>query len=180
MVIHITGRDARWVGLAYVVSTFSKDQSTKVGAVVVGRDPRLVAFGYNGFPPGIADDHRLDHRHLKYRLIQHAERNALDNAQFDLCGATLYVTMMPCSECAKSIVTKGICRVVCPPPDTHLRGDRKDWAEDANWTSSIFSEAGTQLDYYDPNQIDQAIGPIAKMLDQFRAGGELGLEVETL
>jgi dCMP deaminase len=105
--------DRRLMGLARFVSMWSKDPSTKVGAVVVGENRRNIAVGYNGFPPGIRDSHeRFVDRDMKYKLTQHAERNVLDNAQFSLGGATLYVTLPPCTECAKSIVSKGIFRVV--------------------------------------------------------------------
>lgn len=47
--------------------------------------------------------------------VQHAERNAMDFAGkhgISLEGATMYVTLEPCVECAKSIITTGIKRVV--------------------------------------------------------------------
>src|SRR5271169_4441773 len=108
---------ARWFALAEHVATWSKDPCTKVGAVIVGRSRRQVALGYNGFPEGIADtEERLHDKETKLRLTLHAERNALDNAAFNLRGATLICTMFPCLECAKSIVGKGIERVVAPAP----------------------------------------------------------------
>ena len=130
----------RYFALAEHVASWSKD-STGVGAVVVGNDPREIALGYNGFPPGIGDtlERRTD-RATKLKLTQHAERNVLDNARFDLRGACLVVTMFPCSECAKSIVSKGIERVICPPPV-----DREPWATDAAWTQLLFEEAGIKL-----------------------------------
>lgn len=137
----MTDWDRRHFELAEHIATWSHDPSTKVGAVVVGRDRRKVAFGYNGFPPGIRDDARLLDRSVKYRLTQHAERNALDNTHFDLTGGTLIVTMFPCEECAKSIVSKGIVRVVCPPPI-----DREPWATSCGWTRLLFAEAGIVID----------------------------------
>ena len=123
------------------VSSWSKDPSTKVGAVIVGKDKSEVAVGYNGFPPGVEDLwERLHNRPVKYRFTQHAERNVLDNARFDVQGGTLYVTMFPCSECAKSIVSKGIKRVICPCPP-----DREPWAEDSLYSKIMFCEAGVDL-----------------------------------
>ena len=109
--------DQRFMQLARFWSQNSKDPSTKVGAVIVGRDKREDCMGYNGFPPGIADDDRLKERETKYPLMIHAERNALDNARFDTRGATLYATLAPCCGCASSIISKGIKIVVCPKPD---------------------------------------------------------------
>lgn len=132
----------RYFELAQHVAQWSKDPSTKVGAVVIAKDRRQIALGYNGFPPGIADDDRLHDRPTKYPLIQHAERNVLDNAQFDLNGATLVATMHPCTECAKSIISKGIVRVMCPPPP-----DRPPWAEEARIAREILDEAGVRVIY---------------------------------
>lgn len=112
---YLTKWELRLTALAYHVSRWSQDPTTKVGCVIRGRDPRHLVVGYNGFPPGIADDARLLNRSTKHMLIQHAERNALDNATFDTQGATLVTTRWPCHECAKSIISKGITCVVCPP-----------------------------------------------------------------
>lgn len=142
----LSSRDLRYWRLAAHVASWSKDPSTKVGAVLVGVDPRMVALGYNGFPPGISDSpERLEDRPTKYKLIQHAERNVLDNAYFPTKGATLYCTQIPCSECAKSIVSKGIVRVVCPPPPT-----REPWASDCRWAVEMFEEVGILLDVVEP------------------------------
>ena len=138
----MTDWDARLIKLAQHVAQWSKDPSTKVGAVLVGRDRRSIALGYNGFPPGIADTpERLNDRETKHHLVQHAERNVIDNARFNPRGGPLYVTFFPCSECSKSIVSKGISRVVAPPPSENL-----PWSEDAIWTHMILSEAGIELD----------------------------------
>ena len=70
---------------------FSKDPSTRVGAIAVGTSNNQVAWGYNGLPPGIADTpERLENREVKYALTLHAEENALANAPFAV--RTLYVT----------------------------------------------------------------------------------------
>lgn len=131
----------RYMDLAHHVAQWSKDPSTRVGAVVVGIDRREIALAYNGFPPGIADtEERLADRPTKYRFTQHAERNALDNARFDLRGSTLAVTLHPCSECAKSIVSKGVRIVLCPPI---AEGSR--WWQEAEWGAQIMREAGVQI-----------------------------------
>jgi dCMP deaminase len=109
--------DERFLALAQFWNQNSKDPSTRVGAVIVGRDKREVTLGYNGFPPGVPDDDRLTKRETKYPLMIHAERNALDNCRFDTQGSTLYATLAPCCGCAASIISKGIKRVVCPEPD---------------------------------------------------------------
>lgn len=138
-------RDTRMMGLAHYVARFSKDPRTKVGSVVVGDDNRKIAIAYNGFPPGIADDHRLLDRPTKYALIQHAERNALDNATFDLRGATLYTTVYPCAECAKSIVSKGVKRVVTHPAPEPLPDSDVDFRRSVTLASQIMAEASVEV-----------------------------------
>lgn len=131
--------------LAEHVATWSKDPTTKVGCVIRGRDPRDMVIGFNGFPPGIADDERLFDRPTKHMLIQHAERNALDNARFDLRGATLVTTRFPCHECAKSIISKGINCVVSPPRAATAAGTDPIWAESSRVAAELMLEAGVQI-----------------------------------
>lgn len=108
----------RFYDLAFNVSTWSKDPNTKVGAVIVNDSKQVLGIGYNGFPRGINDDPELyKDRVKKHSLVVHAERNALDNSFTDVSGATMYVTLFPCNECAKGLVQKGIRRVVTPRPD---------------------------------------------------------------
>lgn len=140
-----TSWTTRYMALArFWADSCSKDPSTKVGAVLVGKDRRDIALGYNGFPPGIEDTpERLDNRAIKYRLVQHAERNVLDNARFDTEGATLYVTLFPCCECAKSIISKGIKRVVAP---SFGLGEAR-WYETMAASQAILEEAGVSIDF---------------------------------
>lgn len=129
------------MGLASHVAAWSKDPSTKVGAVIA-REKRVLSLGYNGFPKGVWDSReRLENRELKYKLVQHAERNALDQAETSVEGATLYTTMQPCGECAKSIVQRGIKRVVT----LHNEGVRERWKEEWDVASVLFVEGGVEL-----------------------------------
>lgn len=117
----------------------SKDPSTKVGAVIVNPHNHVVSLGYNGFPKGVEDsEERLNDRDTKIRFVQHAERNALDNSDVPVRGCTMYVTLKPCSECAKSIVQKGITEVVYRKPN---RPDTFGW----DLTDIIFQEAGIKI-----------------------------------
>ena len=128
------------MALAEHVATWSKDPSTQVGCVIVDKQNRVVSLGFNGFPRGVKDDAlRYADRETKLLFVAHAERNALDNAPLSVEGCTLYSPLLPCNECAKSIIQKGIKKVISyAPPE-----DRPHF----NWdiTRKMFQEAGVQL-----------------------------------
>jgi len=130
----------RFMAMAEHVATWSKDPSTQVGCVIVDKQNRVVSVGFNGFPRGIKDlAERYNDKETKYLFVAHAERNALDNAPLSVEGCTLYSPLLPCNECAKSIIQKGITKVVSYEPTE----DRPY----LNWdiTKQMFLEAGVQL-----------------------------------
>lgn len=136
--------DRRFLALAQHFTQWSKDPSTKVGAVIVGPDSkRQICHGYNGFPEHEPDDHRLHIREEKYRLVYHAERNAIQNALFNTRGSTIYVSHVPCADCAKRIAAAGIVRVVAPKMTNEFTERWKTSIEDA---SKILSDAQVILD----------------------------------
>lgn len=134
----------RFLQLAKLVASWSKDPSTQAGAVIVDPDNRVVSVGYNGLPRGIADDpQRYADREVKYKLIVHAERNALLFARRDVAGCTLYTTpFQPCSVCAGLVIQSGITRVVAPPLDAE-RAER--WGADMALALTMFREAGVEV-----------------------------------
>jgi dCMP deaminase len=136
----VSNWDLRFLELARLVSTWSKDPSTQVGAVIT-RGKFVVSLGFNGHPKGVEDTpERLEIRENKYRTIIHAEINAILTAKQDLEGCTIYLwPFMPCSQCGAAIVQAGIKRVVAP------QADNERWAESFKFTTEIFSEAGVEL-----------------------------------
>ena len=132
----------RYTDLAKKISTWSKDPSTKVGAVVIGKHGQVLSQGYNGFPRGIRDtEERFLDRERKYELVVHAEMNAIYNASLSgmsLKGATLYVYGLPiCNECAKGIIQVGIKKVVACRPKEY----NSDWDKSNKLAENIFKEA---------------------------------------
>lgn len=110
-----------FMSIAIVSAMRSKDPSTQVGACVVDSENNILSLGYNGAPRGFSDDDfnwgkgDPDVTKNKYPYVCHAELNAILNAArkgTSLCGATLYVTLYPCNECAKAIVQAGIKKVI--------------------------------------------------------------------
>lgn len=102
--------DLRYLTLAKLVASWSKDPSTKCGAVIVNPNNEIVSIGFNGFPKSVIDsEERLNNRQTKLQMMVHAERNALIFAKQDLHKCTIYTyPMMACSECAAMIIQAGI------------------------------------------------------------------------
>ena len=125
-----TNWDKRFLDLAEHISTWSKDTSSKVGAVIV-LNKRVISTGYNGFPQGYDDDDPKNHeRPLKYDLVNHAEENAIINAArmgHATEGATMYLNWFPCASCAGDVVNAGISRLVCA---TDFDFEHERWGND--------------------------------------------------
>lgn len=67
--------------IAHQIKLKSKDEKTQIGAVIVGIDNEIVSTGYNSYPRGINDSiAERQERPEKYYWFEHAERNAIYNA----------------------------------------------------------------------------------------------------
>ena len=109
--------DDYFMGVAYLSSLRSKDESSQVGACIVNPQNRIVGIGYNGLPIGCSDDAFPWEREgkwldTKYPYVVHAEPNAILNATVPLVGSRIYVTLFPCNECAKLIIQSGIRELI--------------------------------------------------------------------
>lgn len=109
--------DVRYMRLAREFSTWSKDPSSKIGAVAISKNNQVVlSQGYNGFPRKIKDDYRLYIKSLKYDNVIHAEMNMIYNAVdngVSLSGSTVYVYGLPvCSQCTSGLIQAGVVRIV--------------------------------------------------------------------
>jgi dCMP deaminase len=131
----------RYLQLAKFVSDWSKDPSTKTGAVIVDHSRYVISLGFNGLPRRVMDtEERLQNRELKYKMIVHCERNAIIAAKKDLTGCTLYTyPFMSCSPCAGLVIQAGITRCVAP------YNENPRWVEDFKLTEQMFQEAGVEL-----------------------------------
>lgn len=136
--------DTRFLELAKLVSTWSKDPSTQTGAVITDNERRVVSMGYNGFPSRLNDTpERLNDRPTKYSMIVHCEMNAVLNANQRVDGCTLYTwPFLSCDRCATHMIASGITRVVAPVLPERLY-DR--WLDSVTKTKSYFSEAGIEV-----------------------------------
>lgn len=141
--------DKRFMEMAQLISTWSKDPSSKIGAVAVNDERRILATGYNGFPKGIADtEERLNDKDEKYPRIIHAEMNALMNALYSgvsLKDSTLYVYGLPvCPSCTKCVIQAGVKRVVIPSAKTDKGNWQQVWEEQS---APMLKESGVQITY---------------------------------
>lgn len=136
--------DVRFINIAKEISTWSKDPSTKVGAVIVSPDRDIVATGYNGFPMGIVDnDDDYTDRDLKYKKIIHAEMNAIIRSKTNLAGHTLYVyPIQACPNCAAAIIQSGIKKVVA------LDTPHERYNDMFEVSKHMFSQAGVSVNIF--------------------------------
>jgi len=125
---------------------FSKDPSTQVGAILLAPNSyQILSMGFNGMPRGIKESSpKRWLRPLKYKLVEHAERNALYNAcrhGAALEGSIAVITLFPCYDCARGLIQSGIRTVVtCETNERKFR-----WKE--NWTVAklLLEEAGIDI-----------------------------------
>ena len=138
--------DRRFLELAKHISTWSKDPSTKCGAVVVRPNKTIASVGYNGFPRGLDDDERLNNRQEKLSLTIHAEMNAILVAEEPLNGYTLYTyPLLPCDRCAVHVIQAGILSVL----SYHIPETLKEkWGESVNKSREYFNEAWVNVVLY--------------------------------
>ena len=131
--------DLRFLRLAEHIASWSKDPSTQVGAVIVSPRRSIVSAGYNGFPIGVEDlEERLINREVKYKMVVHAEKNAIAFAEKPLQDCTIYTwPCPPCSQCSALIIQTGICQVVGLEPSEDIRSR---WAEDFKLTRAMLAE----------------------------------------
>ena len=144
----------RFMELAFLISTWSKDTSTKTGALVVGPDREIRATGYNGLVRGVDDDipERME-RPTKYEFFEHAERNAIYNACLtgtSLKGCTLYATHSPCTDCARAIIQAGIKTVVTNKVIIDENTPQNTWRDKLEYSAQMFKEAGIEYIELDP------------------------------
>ena len=100
------------MSMATEIAKRSKDPSTQVGAILVSPDRKHISLGYNGMPTNYPENEAIWERPTKYDYVVHAEVNAVLNCDFPTIGCTLYVTGVPCNDCAKFIAQAGITRIV--------------------------------------------------------------------
>lgn len=117
-----TNKDEMYMLMAMSAATNSKDPATQVGACYVSADGDLLSVGCNGtpnywdeneFPWGTKKEYGM--KNLKYTYVIHAEMDGATNYRGslkDFEGGTLYMTLFPCTNCAKLISSLKIKKLV--------------------------------------------------------------------
>ena len=135
--------DLRFLKIAQETSEWSKDPSTKVGAVITNK-LKIISCGYNGLPQNFPDLQTiLENRKEKYKYIIHAEMNAILTANQDLHGCTLYTfPFLPCTHCASMVVQAGITRVVS------VKCKKEEWKSRIEESKYFFDLANIEYTEY--------------------------------
>ena len=135
----MTDWDERFIGLARHIAGWSKNPSTKVGAVVVDRTGCIVSEGYNDVVRRIelTEAQWNDSATRRFYGV-HAEANVILHARIaNLNDCVLYVTHFPCVACAKLIIESGIC-IICVPESAGI----ETWEDEQAKAQEMFLEAG--------------------------------------
>lgn len=133
----------RFIEMAEMVASWSKDPSTQVGAVITEHN-RIVSLGFNGYPHGISDSAETDNRELKLLKTLHAEENAILYAKRDLSGCEIWVTHFPCPNCAAKIIQTGISVVNCP---TQSEDFLSRWGDKVKLSETMLNQAGVKVEW---------------------------------
>jgi len=105
--------DKAYLRMAQEWAKLSHCSRKQVGAIIV-KDEVIISDGYNGTPTGFDNCCENEQGETKWYVL-HAEANALmklSKSTNSSKGATLYITLSPCKDCAKLILQAGIQRVV--------------------------------------------------------------------
>ncbi len=142
--------DDYFMSMAYLVAMKSKDESTHIGAVIVGKNNEIKSTGYNSFVRGLNDNiPERQEKPEKYFWFEHGERNAIYNATLNgtsLSGCKIYTNGIPCMDCARGIIQAGITEVI-----VDKKWDDKNpemWREQAKRSLEMFNEVGVKVRYW--------------------------------
>ena len=108
--------DEYFLKLAMLASERATCPRMHCGCVLV-KNKNVIATGYNGSIPGDAHCEEVGCLLIDNHCVRtvHAEMNALVQAAkrgHAVDGSSAYVTNMPCTTCAKALITAGVKRVV--------------------------------------------------------------------
>lgn len=138
----------KFKSLAEAAALYSKDTSTKVGAVALDDDCNVLCVGYNGKPRGVLETIERSARPLKYKFTAHAEENLVAQAArigTSLKGSTIIVTSLhPCTTCTRLMIQAGVKRIIANKSPEHAE---PIWKEEEIYSKEMLDEAGVEVVY---------------------------------
>ena len=104
--------DEIWMSMAEIISRRSHHPTFKVGAIIVTEDnTQVLSVGYNGNAAGLPN--KPDSENPGCSGLIHAEINALLKLDYNNPKKKkMYLTLSPCTDCAKAIINSGIKEVI--------------------------------------------------------------------
>jgi dCMP deaminase len=139
--------DSYFLNIVNDIGKKSKDPSTKIGCLIVDKENRIKATGYNGFPSKVIDyEERYTDRNQKLYFTEHAEKNAIFYAArlgISVVGCKIFIPLHPCHECCRGIIQSGIDEVIFTNDNSNGYYDR--WRESIAYADIMFEEAGILL-----------------------------------
>ena len=143
--------DESFMASAFLSSFRSHDKESKVGAVIVNSEKKEIARGYNGFCSGISDIDLDRTRPGKYKHMVHAETNAVSNLTLKPEKAKIYVTRMPCLNCAKLLWQNNIREWYVPKDCIDIKelAKVKNYNDEENQLLQILLRNGLKIIYVD-------------------------------
>ncbi len=135
--------------MAYEKAKESEDPSTQNAALLVSDGGRVLVADTNRFPEGVITNKERWERPLKYKFIEHAERNVCyisAKQGIKTEGLTMVCPWAACSDCARAIIQSGIIRLV-----THQQAHERSpefWAKEIEIAFAMLKEAGVEIIMY--------------------------------
>jgi dCMP deaminase len=140
------------IELCEVTKKKSKDITTQIGVVIIGKDKQIITTGYNSFPRGVDDTVKeRQERPLKHHWFSHAETNAIINSALNGTStkdSIMYMSCgIPCTGCARNIINAGIKEIVCRKDYSIMNNPIKS-EEIGEISIEMFNEAGVKVRYW--------------------------------
>lgn len=131
---------------AYTLASRSPDTSTQNGAILYDEKGNFLAAGCNKFTKGMAVNHLILERPIKYTYIEHAERQAIYNfvRKSEKPGSaihTMVATWASCCDCARAIVQCGVKVLI-----RHVHDDKNGrWVDSIKAGDAIMKAGGIEI-----------------------------------
>ena len=141
----------RMIQMAHLVASWSKDPSTKCGAVITNYNHDPLSWGYNHFPARVPDNvEDYADREKKLSQVIHAELDAIIKCvqRYNPMGKHMFITGPSCDRCAAHVIHAGINKVYWPTLESsnaQTRSYRERWPDSIERALSMYNSAGVEV-----------------------------------